>query len=467
MADYSKKRFLVIDDQPQARDALRTIAQQVGAFAVEFATNYQDAIFRIRNNTPDIILCDYMLGEGRSGQQMLEELRRFSLLPDETIFMMVTGEQSYEQVVSAVELIPDDYIIKPFSPDKLLLRLDRIVAKKLFFAGYYKEKRKQEYANALAILEASRDSEAGRPYRFEILRQRAEVFLASGDVQAAEAAYRNILDNYEFPWARAGVARSLHKQNRLQEARAEIDRVVASTPHFFDAGDLKASICMAQGEHAEAQQILDDIAKKTPRNYLRKRLLAEAATLNGDTETARAAMSDVIANDTMPGAISTEDRLAAARSHVNAGDKITAEKVLLGMREAEVQKMALSEQASFAALLAISSEEKGKPRFAGLRPVMLCTDFDATHRVDIMRAALGLSDNELADLQAEHLMAGPDAKKVFGTLRAQYALHGREKDLREIQRQVALKRIKHEDEPTDNAAANAAASTTAAQPNTP
>ena len=79
----------------------------------------------------------------------------------------------------------------------------------------------------------------------------------------------------------------------------------------------------------------------------------------------------------------------------------------------------------------------------------------------------GLSDNELADLQAEHLMAGPDAKKVFGTLRAQYALHGREKDLREIQRQVALKRIKHEDEPTDNAAANAAASTTAAQPNTP
>jgi CheY-like chemotaxis protein len=64
-----KKRFLVIDDQPQARDALRTIAQTIGAFAVEFATNYQDAIYRIRNNVPDIILCDYVLGEGRSGQQ--------------------------------------------------------------------------------------------------------------------------------------------------------------------------------------------------------------------------------------------------------------------------------------------------------------------------------------------------------------------------------------------------------------
>ncbi len=138
--DFAQRRFLVIDDQPMAREALRTIAQTVGAFAVEFAANYQDALYRIRNNTPDIILCDYILGDGRSGQQLLEELRRFNLLKDEAIFMMVTGEQSYEQVVSAVELVPDDYIIKPFSPDKLLLRLARIMAKKDFFADYYRKK---------------------------------------------------------------------------------------------------------------------------------------------------------------------------------------------------------------------------------------------------------------------------------------------------------------------------------------
>jgi len=447
MSDYNKKRFLVIDDQPQARDALRTIAQTIGAFAVEFASNYQDAIYRIRNNAPDVILCDYMLGEGRSGQQLLEELRRFNLLPDETIFMMVTGEQSYEQVVSAVELVPDDYIIKPFSPDKLVLRLDRIVAKKNFFAAYYQEKRKQEFARALAILEAQRASEAGRPYRFEILRQQAEVLLASGDAEASEKAYRNILENYEFPWARAGVARSLHKQNRLTEAREEIDKVVAGTPHFFDASDLKASICVAQGEHAEAQKVLDEVAKKTPRNYLRKRMLAEAATLNGDSETARAAMADVIANDTMPGAISPEDRLAMARSHIDGNDKISAEKVLVGMRDAEVQAMNLAEQASFAALLAICSPEKGKGRFAGLRPALLASELGTTASIDVMRAALSVSDHELADLHTEQLMAGTEAKKVFGAIRTQYALHGREKDFREIQKQVALKRIHHDEKP--------------------
>ncbi len=445
MTDYSKKRFLVIDDQPQARDALRTVAQTLGAFAVEFASNYQDAIYRIRNNSPDIILCDYMLGEGRSGQQLLEELRRFKLLQDETIFMMVTGEQSYEQVVSAVELVPDDYIIKPFSPDKLLLRLDRIVAKKNFFADYYQEKRQEEYARAIALLEKKRNSEAGRPYRFEILRQQAEVLLASGDSTAAETAYRGILESHDFPWARAGVARALHKQNRLTEARQEIDRAITSTPHFFDATDLKATICMAQGEHTEAQKILDEVAKKTPRNFLRKRLLAEAATLNGDSEVARDAMAEVIAGDTMPGAVSTEDRLTLVRSHVNAGDKISGERVLVGMREAEVQNLNLAEQASFAALLAICSPEKGKPRFAGLRPALLASELGATARLDVMRAALSITDNELADLHAEQLMAGPEAKKTFSSIRKQYALHGREKDIREIQKQVALKRIRHEE----------------------
>ncbi|MDP3441081.1 MAG: response regulator [Azonexus sp.] len=446
IVDYTKKRFLVIDDQPQARDALRTVAQTLGAFIVEFAANYQDAIYRIRNNPPDIILCDYMLGEGRSGQQLLEELRRFKLLQDETIFIMVTGEQSYEQVVSAVELVPDDYIIKPFSPDKLLLRLDRIVAKKNFFADYYQAKRKEEYAQAIALLEKKSSNEAGRPYRFEILRQQAEVLLASGDSTSAEVAYRGILESHAFPWARAGVARALHRQNRLSEARQEIDQPISSTPHFFDAADLKATICMAQGEHTEAQKILDEVAKKTPRNFLRKRLLAEAATLNGDNETARSTMAEVIAGDTMPGAVSAEDRLALARSHVNAGDKISGEHVLIGMRDSEVQNFNLAEQASFAALLAICSPEKGKPRFTGLRPALIATGQNSTTRLDVLRAALSINDNELADRHAEKLMAGPEAKKTFSNLRNQYALHGREKDFRELQKQVALKRIHHEGE---------------------
>ena len=136
--DFGDKSYLVIDDFSDMRSVLRSILRSLGATRVDQAADGAEAVSRMERKRYDVILCDYMLGDGRSGQQLLEELRRFNLLADETIFMMVTGEQSYEQVVSAVELVPDDYIIKPFSPDKLVLRLDRIMAKKEFFRAYYR-----------------------------------------------------------------------------------------------------------------------------------------------------------------------------------------------------------------------------------------------------------------------------------------------------------------------------------------
>jgi hypothetical protein len=153
----------------------------------------------------------------------------------------------------------------------------------------------------------------------------------------------------------------------------------------------------------------------------------------------------VIAGDTMPGAVSAEDRLTLARSHVNSGDKIAGEKVLVSLRDSEVQNFLLPEQASFAALLAICSEERGKPRFAGLRPAMMVAELPMAVRLDVMSAALSVADNELADTQAELLMSGLEAKKAFSSIRKQYSLYGREMDFREIQKQVAMKRIHHED----------------------
>jgi len=439
--DFRQKRFLVVDDQPLARESLRAIAQTAGAFAVEFASAYQEAIFRIRNRVPDIILCDYMLGDGRSGQQLLEELRRFDLLPDSTIFMMVTGEQSYEQVVAAVELVPDDYIIKPFSPEKLMLRLEKVAAKKAFFAPFFAARRAGNYAQALALLGTARESEGGRTYRFETLRLEAELQIVAGNPGQAEAIYRGILERYAFPWAHAGVARALQRLDRLGEARDEVDKALAASAHYFDAADLKADICMAQGDHAEAQRVLDQVSRRTPRNYLRKRLLAQAAELNGDTAGAQAALADVLANDTMPGAVSVEDRLALARVQVAGDDCIAAEEVLLQLRESEIMQLPFASQASYAALLAMASPQRGRAKFAGLRPALAAVDLPPLIRTDVLLAALATGDDELADRQAYTLLAGEDSRRVFNRMRDLFSRHGGDTRFRDIQRRVALLRI--------------------------
>jgi DNA-binding response OmpR family regulator len=79
-------------------------------------------------------LCDYNLGgDEKDGQQTLEEMRSRNHIPLETVFILVTGETSYEKVVSAAEYAPDDYVIKPFTYNVLKNRLSMSFIKKATF----------------------------------------------------------------------------------------------------------------------------------------------------------------------------------------------------------------------------------------------------------------------------------------------------------------------------------------------
>lgn len=438
---YRSLRFLVIDDQPAAREGLRICAQTMGAFAVDLSSGYQDAIARIRRAPPDVILCDYLLGNDRSGQQLLEELRRFDLLADEAVFMMVTAEQSYEQVVAAVELAPDDYIIKPFSPDRLKLRLDRTMRRKRFLEPLFVAKRVQDFERAERFIKDAIETEAGRNYRFELMRQEAEVALLKGDPAAAETAFLAILETHPFPWARAGQARALLGQRRLAEARSIMDEVVADAPNYFGGHDLKADICLEMGDYAEGQRTLEAAAARTGRNYERKRRLADAALLNGDTETARQAMADVIRNDTMPGAVSIADHLMLVRSHVEGGDLLAAERALAEITPQRLETASLDERASSLALRALMRPDAERERIAALRASWLAIPLCARSRVDIVRAAFAIGDNELAVAMAAELFASDEIRRMFKIVRDLFEANDMAAAFRDLQRKAALQRI--------------------------
>ena len=438
---YRDMRFLVIDDQSAARRSLRICAQNMGAFSVEFSVGYQDAINRIKTRIPDIILCDYDLGEGRSGQHLLEELRRMAMLPDETIFIMVTAEQSYEQVVAAVELVPDDYIIKPFSPDRLQFRLDRVLRRKRFFQPLYNAKQNSEYAKAERFIEKHRTSEAGKPYRFELLRERAELALTKGDSSAAQTAFTEIIALHPFPWAKAGMAKSLYAQNRFKEARDLVEEVVDGSPMYFDAFDLKARICIDMGDYDVAQKTVTETSLRTSRNFMRKRLLADAALLNGDAETAREAMTDILKNDLTPGAISTADRLMLVRSHLDAGDMPAAELAIADITEKTLRSASLDDTASYQSMLALMAPDKEHARFSAMCKTWLAMPLSTTAQVDIIRAAFAMNDNELASATTAALFSSDEIRRVFKLVRGIFETHGMTSIFRDLQKQAALQKI--------------------------
>ena len=74
MLDYSRTRFLIVDDFSDFRTSLKSMLRDLGAKDVDTADRGEDTLVMCRHKRYDIILHDYNLGAGKNGQQVLEEL---------------------------------------------------------------------------------------------------------------------------------------------------------------------------------------------------------------------------------------------------------------------------------------------------------------------------------------------------------------------------------------------------------
>lgn len=440
-APYKELRYLVIDDQEASRQTLKICIQSLGGFSIDQAQNFAEAHHRIRSAIPDIIVCDYILGSGRTGQQLLEELRRSDRLPDNVAFLMVTAERGYEQVVAAVELAPDDYIIKPFSPELLRTRMERLIRKKIFFRRYYEHKRDNNFDHALSELDALSSSEDGKLYRFDIMRWRAETLLKANRVEDALACYGDIVAIHPFPWALAGQARALRRLNRLEEANVAIDGVLAVAPHYFDAYDLKADICCDLGHFEQAQQVLQQISARTPRNWGRKRKLSTVAKLNGDFATAQKLIEEVIANDWIAG-VPIADRIELVRTAMVGGDSELARAKLTEISGKERAQLPPEQRLNIECLEAMLMDgEAGAKHFERLRAELGRVELHADATLDGIRTALHHSDRQLADRLAEGLLTGVEARRAFHAMLEIFRKHELEDHFRRLQRSVAARRL--------------------------
>lgn len=290
--DYGALRALVVDDYPGMRNALRLNLVNFGVIKVQLASNAAEAIYQLKNKPCDFILCDYNLGDGRDGQQLLEELRHSNLITPETVFMMVTAESYYEKVVATAELAPDDYMIKPFSAEVLRSRLENVLQKKKAFAEVHRHLMNQDLDASLAACD---DLIRSRPkYLIDALRFKGELLVSLERLAEAEVLYQQVIKMRAIPWARLGLARSLHMQKKTEEAEIELRDVMEHAPEMVAAYDLLSEVCLARKDPAAAQEALEQGVAISGKTVRRQQKLGEVAYANGDMDTARKAYTNVL-----------------------------------------------------------------------------------------------------------------------------------------------------------------------------
>jgi DNA-binding response OmpR family regulator len=321
--DLATISALVVEANPTMRTQLRTMLNMSGISKVQFAVTAGVAVRKLRDTRYDLILCEYHLGDGQDGQHLLEDLRHHSIIPLTTLFVMVTGERQYERVVSAAELAPNDYILKPFAADTLHDRIEKSLEKREAFMPAY---RLIELGNAPDAITACIAGEEQYPqWTVDFMRLRAELYLTSGNADDAQRLYTEILLARSIPWAKLGLAKTLFMQKRYAESEDILQGLVAENDLFLDAYDWLSRTREAAGELEGARTVLTTATNLSPHRIGRLRRLGELAIETGDHEAAEKVLTEVVRKGKYSDFRDPEDHVRLIQAQLGRGDTVQAE----------------------------------------------------------------------------------------------------------------------------------------------
>lgn len=122
----SPGRILIADDEPHIRRVLLTLLHSA-SYEVREAVDGRDAMTQLDGETPfDFILLDLMMPYA-SGIEVLEHIRENDLYDDTPVIILTAKGQDADRD-AALARGANDFMTKPFSPKKLLLRIQEILA---------------------------------------------------------------------------------------------------------------------------------------------------------------------------------------------------------------------------------------------------------------------------------------------------------------------------------------------------
>ena len=114
------RKIYIADDETSIRVAIKTFLENAG-YEVEAFENGDLLLAAFEKSPADLVVLDVMM-PGSNGFVVCKELRKVSHVP----IIMLTARDSDLDYATALDLGSDDYLIKPFSPMALTMRVKAI-----------------------------------------------------------------------------------------------------------------------------------------------------------------------------------------------------------------------------------------------------------------------------------------------------------------------------------------------------
>ena len=119
-----KKRILIADDEPALLRLMQFVLEKQGYHCIT-VENGEEAVHQIQANPPDLVILDVMMPK-MDGYAVVEQIRSW-----ETDFrlpiIMLTARAQDDDIQRGMEVGVNDYITKPFEPEKVLQTVERLL----------------------------------------------------------------------------------------------------------------------------------------------------------------------------------------------------------------------------------------------------------------------------------------------------------------------------------------------------
>jgi DNA-binding response OmpR family regulator len=124
MTQEEKTTILIVEDTPETLELLRRIVEKEG-YRTILANDGEKGVLYAQKYHPDLILLDRLLPK-LPGLQVCKRLRQNEAVKNTPIIFLSVLD-SEKDIVDGLKAGGDDYVTKPFSPDELMARIERVL----------------------------------------------------------------------------------------------------------------------------------------------------------------------------------------------------------------------------------------------------------------------------------------------------------------------------------------------------
>ena len=274
----NKKKILVIDDSTFSISLIRWMLNSAGV-SNDFIYSTTDSLKAIRllsQHRYDVVICDYNMNHHIDGALIFDEVKQRKLIARNTVFICVTGDSSVSVVTHFIELEPDDYLLKPFSSQEFINRIEIVIARKVVIAPLLSAMDNQDYQLVLNLCDDYRVSDP--QYANYINRIYGDCLLRLKRHDEALAFYQKSCEETDSIWSEIGLGQTYQSLGDLDKAENIFKDILAKHPRQPVARQSLAGCMMIRDKLPDAIHEFNIAHKVNPANPHRELILANLYT---------------------------------------------------------------------------------------------------------------------------------------------------------------------------------------------